>query len=951
MRGGRSVRHLAPFVVAALLVAACSASDPGVKAVSVAPTGGVDLGPLALDPDVLTGELDNGLTYFIRSNDRPGGQAELRLAVNAGSALEDEDQSGVAHFLEHMMFNGTEKYEKNAIVDVLQRGGSSFGADVNAYTSYDETVYQLNVSNTDDEIDTGLDILHEWLTAVTLDPAEVERERGVVLGEYRDRELTADGRVSGAIADLYLAGSAYDGRAPIGTEAAISAMTPELLRRFWDDWYRPDNVAVVVVGDIEPDDIERRIEEMFGVAAPRSDVRERPALGWPVPDAPRAAVVTDADLVTAAVELALPTEATDASLGSTVVDQITDAVAMTAIADRLRTDISESAAPFNSVDASSSSFVRPLDAPSVYLSANSGDAPAATQSLLDEFARVLQFGLHVDDVDRAVTEIRSFVEADYERRDTVQDANYADSLVAHFLAGSPSPSADVAYAAAVAVLDGLDAAAVNARLTTRFGAGHPVLAVTTTPGVEGLPDSAALEVEMADLLARPVEDRATVAAGATSLMVAPEPAEVSDSGRLPSRLDFFIDPSAFTFDNGVTVILNPTDIVDDRIEILGISPGGFSATDPADAPAVWLMNEVNSESGFGDLSQVDVDRILSSSTVDVMPFPSANVEVFNGSSSTDDLELALQTIHLFVTGSNFDEGALERAVDRNLGYVADPESDPDLATQIALNDARYGNDPRRRVVLTSEDLAPITADQLARVWQERFGNAADWVYVLSGDFELDTAIDLAARYLGTLPSTGETEERVDVTPPPPAGVVTREVRAGSGDTAQLLVQYTAASDGSAAERIHADLLTEVLSNRLTERIREELGASYSPSAFVAVDPGPPAEVVTGFSISGAPDDMENLAAVLQEELASLRSDGPSPDDLTKAIAVVKEQYGLIDDTEIIDTIVRWLDDDQAIDDYANAYDDVEDVTVDDLRTFIARALPAGQYIQITQLPR
>jgi zinc protease len=237
------------------------------------------------------------------------------------------------------------------------------------------------------------------------------------------------------------------------------------------------------------------------------------------------------------------------------------------------------------------------------------------------------------------------------------------------------------------------------------------------------------------------------------------------------------------------------------------------------------------------------------------------------------------------------------------------------------------------------------------VWNERFGNAADWVYVLSGDFDPDTALDLVARYLGTLPSTGAREQAADVTAPVPAGVVAREVRAGSGDTGQLLVQYSAPSDGTATERIHADLLGEVLTNRLTERIREELGASYSPTASVAVDTGPPAEVVTGFSISGAPDDMAHLATVLQEELTSLRSDGPSSDELVKAIAVVKEQYGLINDAEIIDTLVRWLVDEQAIDDYARAYDDVESVIPEDLHTFIERVLPAAQYIQITQLPR
>jgi zinc protease len=492
---------------------------------------------------------------------------------------------------------------------------------------------------------------------------------------------------------------------------------------------------------------------------------------------------------------------------------------------------------------------------------------------------------------------------------------------------------------------------VNSAVRARYESAPPILSLATKDDVAGVPDEATLEGDLAGLQDREVTDREAAVDAGDSLMDAPVPAEQTDGAEIPGRPDFYIEPVTVTFENGVRVILNPSGIVDDRVEIYAFSPGGFSLTAPEDAPAVWLMNEVNVESGFGDLDAVQVEQILGSTTVDVSPFPSPAEEYFTGSSSTGDLELAMQLIHQYVAASNFDEQALQRAVDRNLGYVADPGADADLATEIALNDARYGTDPRFRVVLTEQDLRAITTEQLQRVWAERFGNAGDFVFVFSGDLDVDATIDLAARYLGTLPSTTTREVALDVAPPVPAGIVTREVHAGNGETSQLVVQYTAPSDGTAGERIDADLLTVVLENRLTAHIREALGASYSPSAQVGVDPGPPSEVTTGMRISGAPEDMARIAEVLQDDLAELRTNGPTADEMEKAIAEVKEQYGLINDREITRTLERWTTDGNAIEDYANAYTDVEAVTAAELHEFVLRVLPAGQYIQVTQLPR
>jgi zinc protease len=231
------------------------------------------------DPAIVIGELDNGLRYLIRSNDNPGRRVEMRLVVDAGSALEDDSQIGGAHFLEHMLFNGTEQFPENELIAVLRSFGAAFGADINAYTSFDETVYQLTMPTEDDAVvETGLDVLSQWLSAATIDQAQVEAERGVVLDEWRGSEASSDGRIFDGLEELLLTGSPYEGRDPIGNDAAIAAMDAEPLRAFYDDWYRPDNAAVIVVGDIDPGEIEQGVIERFGSLTARGSSPERPEL-------------------------------------------------------------------------------------------------------------------------------------------------------------------------------------------------------------------------------------------------------------------------------------------------------------------------------------------------------------------------------------------------------------------------------------------------------------------------------------------------------------------------------------------------------------------------------------------------------------------------------------------------------------------------------------------------
>ncbi|MBI4884939.1 MAG: insulinase family protein [Actinobacteria bacterium] len=947
------------WIALALVIAACT-SDSQVTVDSAVQTPATfdpatplteSTDPVAFDPEVRTGTLDNGLTYFIRRSDRPGNKAELRLAINAGSALEADDQSAVAHFLEHMLFNGTEKYEKNDLVEVLRQGGVEFGADINAYTSYDETVYQLTVDSDDEELTLGMDILHEWLTAATLTEADVIGERGVVLDEYRTRELTADGRVFTALESLYLSDTAYAGRSPIGSSDAIADMVPGPLRRFYDSWYRPANAAVIVVGDIDVDEIETRIADLFGNDEPRAEAPEPLELVWNASEQPRAAVITDADLTEAGIELSLPKQATPRDTVGAQAAGLIDYIVTAALANRLESDITSGAAPFDGAFSSTSSFVRALDAPSVYLTASNEEAGAATEALLDEYARAVQFGLSDADVERVIAETRTGVESAYAQRDTVQASELADGLVAHFLQGESMASAQAEYDLSTALLDAMDAAIVNAVLREQVSRTPAVLAVSVKEGTAGLPSVDELVSELAALDTRQVTPRADTAPVGDQLMDAPDPAEIVNREEIEGEPGAYIAPTMVEFANGVRVIVNPTPITDDFIVLYGVSAGGFSLTDPDDAATMWLMNEVNSESGFGSLSRDAVAQILAASTVDIFPYPAATSEFIAGTTATDDLELAFQLVNRYLSASNFSQVALDDARERNLTYLVDIAADPALAVQLELNDARYGDDPRYRVVLSEQELSGITTADLARVWSDRFGNAGDFVFILSGDLDLEETIDLAARYLGTLPSTGVTETAVDVSPAVPAGIVRRTVLAGSGETASLSVLYTTPAEDTTEQALLAGLLTSVLNNRLTTAIREELGASYSPAAAVSISSGPAPEATAAISISGAPSDMPAIALALQANIDDLRVNGPSAAEFSAAVAEASDAYNFISDNQIVVMLERWLSHPQYLEDYGNQPADIRGITADDLRAFANKVLPTDHYIEITQLPR
>lgn len=954
------IRRRAALLASLLVVSAC-AGDSGVRSTQYVPlpeypwdndTPAV----LAPDPDTRIVTLDNGLVVYLRNNAQPGDSVELRLAVNAGSGVEDPDQSGVAHFLEHMLFNGTEEFPGNELIATLRSFGMEFGADVNAYTSYDETVYELNVPlDEPDALGVGLDVLAQWLSAATIDPDEVEAERGVILDEYRIRDQTLSGRQFVTIADMLLGGGPYEGRQPIGTAEAIESMTAEPLRRFYDDWYRPDNAAVIVVGDIDVDDAEEMIRERFDDIEPRSTRSDRPDLSLSPYAEVDVRVDNDLDATAAVFELNWPAPSSgnaddvEGAERDGMRRSLALQVAFDIVATRLSDDVRRGDAPFFAAGDGNLGFVRGLTAPGVYVVGSPEDATDAAEALTDEFERLRRFGIHPNELERAIAPLRAAADADLVGRETRSDREFADELVAHFLTGAPIATPRDEHREVTRILNVLSVDEVEAVLAEHLATAAPHLYVSL-PDDSDAPTAASLLALLESAAERTLEARPPAPEAPEALMEAPEAVEEDSSELLVRDVRSSFDADILEFPNGAQVVINPTNLVDGEVTLVAWSPGGVSQMDEDDVVVARYATAVAEMSGIGDLDAVEAAMVRESAQMELFPVITLEEEWVTGTASTDDLELALQQLHLWFDDPQFDEAALEALKASDRALIESPGADPELASYLELLDARYGDNPWYAVLPTLEQLDDIDIDDVERVFTDRFDNPRDWVFVISGDIDEEVAADLARMYLGSLRGSGRAEFYDPIDAPTPDGVVSREVRAGVGNTAMLTLQFETPSEFDDLEETRVRLLDKVLDIRLTDVIREELSATYSPRTMIGF--GSYGEsVMVSVMVSGDPDEMDAMEDAILRELADLAENGPTEEEFDAAVAAVEREYGAGDNETVAWGLVGIAFQPGYQRFYLGRSAALYDVSADDLAEFATRAMPLDHYIRILQLPR
>ncbi|MGH9349813.1 MAG: M16 family metallopeptidase [Vicinamibacterales bacterium] len=855
---------MAALLILCLLHGVASAQDMGA--------------PLPLDPLVRTGTLSNGLTWYARRNARPAQRVALRLAVKAGSIDEDDDQRGLAHVLEHMAFNGTAHFKPGELIAYLESIGARFGPHVNAYTSYDETVYMLDVPvDREGALERGFAALSDFAGGMTLDPQEIDGERGVVIEEWRGR-LGASARMQAVHAKAIYGASKYAERLPIGTPEVLTSFTPARLRDFYDTWYRPDRMAVVVVGDMDPAAAEQYVTKHFGPLKARAPAVERRVYHVPPHEETRFGIATDPEAQQSSVVLVHKRPLRPARTAGDYRRLLLRSLVHQMLNARFSEIARQPAAPFLGASSNDDRLGRDVEATT--FGARVPDAAGIAtglEALTREAARLDRFGFGAAELDRGRQWTLASYEQAFNERDKTEHPSLAAELVRHFLDDEPVPGIAFEYELARTVVPAItpdEAAALARTLITEDNR----VVLVTAPEQAGA--SAPTEAVLREAMRRGSTSDVTAwrddMAGRELMPKKPDTGAVASTREIPE-----IGVTVLTFANGATVWLKPTDFKNDQVLFTSYAKGGTSLADPNEYYAAALSPTLVGIAGVGGFTPVELDKLLPGRLVDVSPYMSLYTHGVSGSSTPKDLETALQLLYLTFTAPNRTPEGFDLMRRRLLALVANQAQSPIAVFQEKVRQVNTMNHYTARNP-TPGDIETLDAAAMWSYYDARFANAADFTFCVVGAFRVADVTPLVARYIGSLPSTGAaaaTSGDVRLRFPPDAG---REVvRKGREPRSQTVVSFFADTALGELEMHRARAASAVLEIRLRDRLREELGGTYSVSVNYTDTQPVPGYGTIAVRFGSAPERVDQLVAAVFDQVTALRAVGPTDDEVKK----------------------------------------------------------------------
>ncbi len=839
--------------------------------------------PLPIDAKVRIGELGNGFQYYIRYNQRPEDKVEFRLAVNAGSLLEDDDQRGLAHFTEHMAFNGSEHFEKNELLDYVQSVGVEFGAHVNAYTSFDETVYKLPIASDSPEIlEQAFLILRDWATGLSLSADEIERERGVVLEEWRSGQ-DANRRMLDQWLPVLLKDSRYAQRLPIGTQASIEGFAHDSLRRFYEDWYRPDIMALIIVGDIDVDEMEAAVKKHFSGIQNRDVIRNREA--FPVPDHEETEIAIVSDPEAAVVNI-WNIRKLDPEPFNTLSDyrrKIVYLLFAGMLNERL-SELSQLADPpflFAGVS-SGDAFVRNKHAFRGFVRAKETDILSAFRALLEEGKRVQDHGFTPGEYERYKRVLLQAYENAYKERDFSESAGYADEYVRHFLEGEAIPGIEFEFRFLQEVLPTISLDEIQALAEPWFSEQNRVI-VITAPEKEDVEIPSKQDVQELIQVVVHSELAAYEDEQVASELLGSRP----PSGSTASVTNIEeLNITELTLSNGVRVILKPTEFKNDEIVLFAYSLGGHSlSSDDAFFSARYAAPVMN-QSGIGSFSAIELEKILAGKSVSLDVFINELTEGFEGSASSDDLEEMMQLLYLHFTEPRRDETAFLSVMNRETERIRNILVDPQYYFQDQLTRVLDQNHLRSRGIPSLEDIESVEHATVLDIYTERFDNAGDFVFFFTGSFDIATMITLCEQYLGSLPTTDISEQWRDIGIRAPDGGAEKILQKGTEAASRVFLYLTDEHPYDREDAFLLDKLGKLLDIRLVETLREEQSGVYSIYAASGLVRWPYSYSYGLISFPCAPENVDTLTQATIVEIQKLFAISDDDDDIQK----IREQH-------------------------------------------------------------
>ena len=835
-----------------------------------------------LDPAFRIGKLDNGLTWYIRHNTEPAGRASYYIIQNVGSILEKDNQNGLAHFLEHMAFNGTSRFPGKALLSTLEKHGVAFGRDINAGTNFDETVYNLSDVPVDKPglIDTCLMILADWSDFITLDENEINKERGVIIEEWRTRR-NAQWRMMTQMLPVLFEGSMYAKRNIIGDTAVLKNFMPETLRQFYHDWYRTDLQAIAVVGDIDVDETEKKIKQIFSSIPPVENPVPRPENLLVPKEGTRYLLITDPEASQTTVNLIIVDRGPDKKARD--LDYIRDGFVISLMNGMMSTRFNEivqkGTPPFIGGALDYDSFIaRNYNALTLSASVNKGEEARGFEAALTELERARRHGFTKGELERTRATMLANFENLYKQKDKISNDSWASQITDHFLTGEPIPSLDTQYGYYKEILPSITAEEVTNRLRQLVTDDNRFIVIQGPEDNGHLSESDAIalvnKVKAADI--KPYEDLT----GGTSLISE----ELKGAGIVKTVSLPQFSAVEWTLSNGARVVFRHADYEKDNVTLSGYAFGGASLYPDSLVPSLTLFPQIISMYGAGEFDNVALTKMLAGKKASVSLGLQETMQTVSGSSTPKDFETMMQLLFLRVARPNYNKEAYDAIMGRYTAVINMMQKDPNKMMSDSLSMNMTGYHPRT-FLLTPESMKLIKYENVNYIYETAFDDASAFTFFITGNIEEAVAREMARLYIGSLPSKYLQETYRDLKMNQPEGTVRKEISVPLAvPKATVVISYSANTKYNPAGNLTLDVLKGILDLVYTEKIREEQGGTYSVSLNASSQKRPEEKASLLVAFECDPERAAELKQIIYSELDSIAKNGPRQIDLDKTVS-------------------------------------------------------------------
>lgn len=847
---------------------------------------------LPIDSNVRYGKLDNGLTYYIRHNAYPEKRAEFYIAQKVGSMQEEDSQRGLAHFLEHMAFNGTKNYPDKTMLNYLETIGAKFGVNVNAYTSFDETVYNLSDIPVVREgiIDSCLLVLHDWSSFISLQSDEIDNERPVIKEEWRTRG-NAQMRIFEKQLPIIFEGSKYAYRYPIGTMEVVENFDYQTLKDYYHKWYRPDLQAIIIVGDVDVDQVEGKIKAMFADIAKPVNPAERTYFPVENNEEPIIAVSTDPENTRTMVTLYIKHDVVPENIRQTQAGYaatLIQSMASRMLSDRLAEISKKADAPFAASYAYDGNYFvsRTKDAWTALAVSKEGMIDATLATLIRENERVKRFGFTDSEVERAKATLLKNYEDQYNNRNTQKNSSYVREYVSSFTENEPIPGIEYEYNLVKQVLPMLNANVINQYAKQIISDKNNVVAITG-PQKEGLayPTESELLAIYKQVAAEDITAYAETVSNEPLISKMPKAGKV-----VKIEADKKMNATVWTLSNGMRVVLKKTDYKDDQILMSSIAYGGNSIIADKDIPNIEMVSAVPYIGGIGNFSSTDLKKALAGKSASVNPSITAETQGFSGSSSIKDFETLLQLTYLYFTAPRKDQDAYTSLMAMVENQLKNRLSDPSAIFGDSISSALYNNHPRMKA-FNLEDFKKLDYDRVIEIYKEIYANPGSFVFTFVGTVNEQTMKPLVEQYLASLPAGNKNATYVDHNCVIAKGhKVKRFEQAMETPKVSVYDVYSGTLKNDQKTKVELSALKQILDIVYVETIREKEGGTYGVSVSSNISRVPMGQTTLAMNFDTNKEKVDHLNPLIDKEVKSIAHDGPRAEDFQKVKEYMLKKY-------------------------------------------------------------